>query len=629
MSDDHSSPSTNQNPTVTKSPTAINSSLNRSAAIFTPNRTSLLNSASLQTSREAQISAPGTLAELLSETTRKHTAEMKALKEELEKRDRIAEAKLNAMKTDFTRTMVKITNRYKNKSGEKDRFGQSFRISDSDSEEGSTRTRVRLGNETLRSTTSTGIDITRIMEDSDSDGVIDNGLESQFRSRRSNDYLKSLSPTHSLSIQLKNSTKAFVTRSPSSLSKWLKYMNALLSACYLECLQCMNPSTEGFPTSAEEWETLDQDKQCVISRADTIRSMGTIPPTLPRPTKKTPITILNGMYLAVAVSWPAIISTLWMNLVGSIDIGLKYLYANKANNETSFRLVYFGVLQHFKLSVIDAGSIKLHAFHDLENPNFQYNVDMDPMEFLTKLENEAEDINALYRQEMVPEGVIRQKFINGLSETSREFDSILTIMGSELPLQKLALKLHDHYRKVRARELMSTSSHGAFAVDAHTGFDDRHRRHKKKQFGREGKKTRLPCFQLRDLGTCSFGDRCKYSHKPEDMNNDIPKKAFAAQIQDLQSSFAAMKESRNHYKSQIRSYRKKREITTARNRKGRKPQSGPESMTYEKALEMANVVNEVSADADEAKETHQDSSDGEVEQNTDDSYSSSSSALRE
>mmetsp|Transcript_41665 Transcript_41665/g.81757 ORF Transcript_41665/g.81757 Transcript_41665/m.81757 type:complete len:184 (-) Transcript_41665:813-1364(-) len=117
---------------------------------------------------------PEDLTDLLSAANEKHAAEIKILSDELERRDQISETKFEALKSDFTRRKVKMTSKYKSRSEDKDRFGQSFRISDdSDSDEVSTRNRVRQLNETLKSTTTTGIDITRIMDNSDSDGVID------------------------------------------------------------------------------------------------------------------------------------------------------------------------------------------------------------------------------------------------------------------------------------------------------------------------------------------------------------------------------------------------------------------------------------------------------------------------
>ena len=334
------------------------------------------------------------------------------------------------------------------------------------------------------------------------------------------------------------------------------------------------------PKTTAGWEKYDNNQQSwdVTDYVKRIMEQG----TPPRPDDKTPMAVLNGMFVGVLEFCPSLLEQLCSNLESSIDSSMNYLKTSQDISIENFRRMFFGVVHRHNMTSQKAKDARAMNF----NQFMKFKRDDSPLGFyllLKKEQAEVNDMNISGGVEPINDSMVRSVFCDQVEAVASDlYDQTLNgalyplTMGEAddepppMPLDRIVHVLEKIYMDKRNKKRL----HLAFGVDHTTPeaisdtnsvstsslssmYSDKSNSSNPSNvgypnsvapsdtsyqqtigssndslqsgsiYGLNGKPYKQsddkslkqkPCFNMRDRKNCPFGDKCKYSHDPAIMN---------------------------------------------------------------------------------------------------------------
>ncbi len=397
------------------------------------------------------------------------------------------------------------------------------------------------------------------------------------------DSVTRLNPHQSLSIALKANKIQKLSMTQASYIPWLNYMKTILASMFLSSIAYMFPHQ--VPVNESGWGRLDNSPIFKTHYDAALKSLreNFVPVTM----KGQPLEYLNGVFIATISYFSTTLHTIFQVLINSIDDSMKFLIKETTVTATNFRMIFFGARKHFELSTEIA---KIAKIKDFLNSSYS---DTEPIEaFAVKIIKKSEHINDLYNSIVLSKELTKVVFTSAVtSKTGTKYTNLLdTLHLRKADFEEIVRVLNEKYLDYRSKN--ATNLELTFSADhnksQHEMIDD-----KVYAVGDFNSNTkRLPCFQFKQHGKCSYGPKCKYSHDPKVIKSYVPNSSeeFANLLQDqLYNSYEVIlfvTKQRNKYKKQYHRSQSRSDKNGQKNKSSfnKNPSFNKQPMTIEKAI---------------------------------------------
>jgi hypothetical protein len=386
-----------------------------------------------------------------------------------------------------------------------------------------------------------------------------------------------LQPPHTLLVSFqKGSRSKNVTSNAHTFVEWQQYMKALFTSCYLGCLNHMSP--HWVPKNKRGWLKIEATDECrMVCQAS---MLGIKKGIIPRSYRGMSIESLTGVFNAIIIAWPSMIILINSVLTNTIDsITLGHVKEVDFVDSYTIRITYFLVVNTFIMSNDNARTIRLKAFLNKS----EYKPSESPLAFASKLQKEQRDINTLYSgpyggETVISQAMIKETFLDSIRrKTDRFYENILdNIENEHISFSMLVEKINNKYMREKSRVVTeSLFSVKGFDNAVHGNNDDSAYYSTSKQVPvkRNGDKSNmsdLPCFQMRDKGTCDYGTGCKFSHDLKSFKKVSSKALFMTEL-SFQNAYNGLHEKLYSAQQKTQKYKSKYKNQGKRSFSKRKP----------------------------------------------------------
>ena len=341
-------------------------------------------------------------------------------------------------------------------------------------------------------------------------------------------------PSKQLFTAMKTMTRKTIGTSLADYPAWLRYINGILQASYLSCLTMAHPQT--LPRTEAGWNILDSTiDQVSFTNATTSMEEGTIPFTDKFSTNKWIMTV----FYTVVKMYPDILTTIYTILVNTLDESLRYLVENNEVTTTTFRAIYYGVMNHFVSSTDASKAARFKGWIE----GHKYSINQPISTYDSILRQDADSINLLYdptgHSKMIPDSLIKVQLIQKIrAATGQRYVATMDVIKHQkLTHAQFVQRLQEKYLEEKQMgRPESANSVGEDESREQANFSGKPPGPwMTAPKGQKPKGAGAYCWLFAKTGECKFGEKCKFKHISKD---NLPAHDEVAHVVRLFNSIA-------------------------------------------------------------------------------------------